>query len=537
MRDRAWAGAAAATAGVAFAPAARSGFVYDDHGFYAGNPALVEPSILWRAFADPSCQRDNGIDPGLWRPLRTLSYAIDRALFGGGSVGPHVVNIVLHAASTALLFLLLRRFGIGALAAFSGALLFALHPAQTECVAWLSSRGDVLAMALVTAAILLDLSGRGALALAAGAAALLAKEQAVVWPALAWISARLAGRDARDAARRLVGPAVVVAAFLAAREFVGITNTQAGGLGHGSAGAPQIASMLGHQVWYALLPVGALFDWQMPWNVHPWPVVLAGLAALAALAWRPSRLAALWFLAALVPTLFLQAVMPLNIAVCDRWLLFALPALAIAGATAVERVGPAPAIVASVAFLALTHTTIPDWRSDATLWARTAERVPGHPRANHWLGMDAIRRRDFAEAVARLRLSDSTMGKFHLACALDALGRTTRDAATMREAHETYREADRRYDSDARAEGRAGLEPLARVGAVDAAMLYSAFSQDYAFGADRLEELLASRRPDVIGDAAEGWRLRVDSVARSAEANPLLGPAAAERARAWGRLE
>jgi hypothetical protein len=524
------------TTGTAFSPAAASGFVYDDHGFYSGNSALVRPSIVWRAFVDPSCQRDNDVDAGLWRPLRTLSYALDRAVFGGGAVGPHAVNVGLHAASTGLLFLLLRRFGIGTIAALAGALLFGLHPAQTECVAWLSSRGDVLAMALVFAAILLDLSGRAGLALAAGAAALLSKEQAVVWPALAFVAFLLAGSAPRDAARRLIGPAVLVAAFLVARRFVGIENAQDGGLGLGRAGLPQIASMLGHQVWYSLLPVGSLFDWQMPWDVHPFPVVLAGLGAVAALAWRPTHLAALWFLAALVPTLFVQAVLPLNIAVCDRWLLFALPALAIVAAKTVDRVGPAPAFVGALAFVALTETQIPVWRSDATLWTRTAERIPGHPRANHWLGMDAIERRDFAEAVARLRLSESTKGKFHLACALDALGRTTRNATTMMEAHKTYREADRLYDVDARAEGRAGLEPLARIGSVDAALLYSAFSQDDEFGAERLKELLAKPRPTVIGDAAQGWNLRIESISASAAANPSLGPAWAERVRQWGRL-
>lgn len=50
----------------------------------------------------------------------------------------HFANVLLHAANTVLLFLLLHLFFGNAMAAFAGSLLFAFHPLQVESVAWIS---------------------------------------------------------------------------------------------------------------------------------------------------------------------------------------------------------------------------------------------------------------------------------------------------------------------------------------------------------------------------------------------------------------
>jgi hypothetical protein len=538
--DWSWACTAAAVAAAPFVPGLRGEFVYDDHRFFADNANLGRVSILWRAFADPSCQTSDGTDAGLWRPLRTLSFALDRALFGDGALGPHAVNLVLHATGAALVFLLLRRIGGGALAAFLGSLVFAFHPAQVECVAWVSSRGDLIAFALVAAAIVLDLSGRGRVAIALGAAALLAKEQAVVWPALAWIASRLAGRSTLDATKRAAVPACLVVAFVLVRQVLLAEPTQQGGLGGGPVRIAELSSMLGHQAWFAAVPVGSLFDWQMfgPGSPHacPWPVAIASAVAVAAAVWRPTRLAALWFLAALVPTLFLQAFVPLNILVADRFLLFALPALAIATARAVDRFGPVPAIAAALAFGTIAELQIPVWRDEASLWTPTADRVPGHARANHWLGIVHLKRGESEEAVRRLRAavaSDPAGAKtrFDLASALEVRGRRTKDPAMLVEACSEYAKAVVLYD-DPRAEGRAESQPLARVAAVDCAVLGGVDE----FGAEKVKALLASTRPPVPDAAKFNWDLRIESLARSAGGNPLLGPAIADRVREWGAL-
>jgi protein O-mannosyl-transferase len=79
-----------------------------------------------------------------WFPLTWISLMAD-CQFWGFEAGPqHLTNVLLHAASTLLLFALLKRMtgatGPSAIVAF----LFALHPLHVESVAWVAERKDVL---------------------------------------------------------------------------------------------------------------------------------------------------------------------------------------------------------------------------------------------------------------------------------------------------------------------------------------------------------------------------------------------------------
>src|SRR5262249_23721959 len=124
-----------------------------------------------------------------------LSLAVDHTLWGLDPVGYHLTNLVLHAASAALLFVLARRLllraGLSEVArdagAAVGALLWAIHPLRVESVAWVTERRDVLSgffflLALLAYTLPPERPGRLAAALAATALALLAKASTMVLP-------------------------------------------------------------------------------------------------------------------------------------------------------------------------------------------------------------------------------------------------------------------------------------------------------------------------------------------------------------------
>ncbi len=69
---------------------------------------------------------------------------LDCQLYGLNAGGHHLTNVLLHAASAILLFLILRQM-TGSLwrSAFVAAI-FAIHPLRVESVAWISERKDVL---------------------------------------------------------------------------------------------------------------------------------------------------------------------------------------------------------------------------------------------------------------------------------------------------------------------------------------------------------------------------------------------------------
>lgn len=92
----------------------------------------------------------NVINMGFWdivtsyRPLRYLSYALDYRVFGMEPWGFRLMNIFYHSLTVISLFWMLKVFGLSKRAAFTSALLFAIHPVNTDAVAYISGRRDVL---------------------------------------------------------------------------------------------------------------------------------------------------------------------------------------------------------------------------------------------------------------------------------------------------------------------------------------------------------------------------------------------------------
>ena len=112
---------------------------YDDSGFVFANPhvtaGLTGEGIRWAFTEGPF---------GEWYPLDPLSHMLDCQLFGLNAWGHHLTNVLLHAATSIALFLVLWRM-TGELwpSAFVAAI-FAVHPQHVETVAWVAERRDVL---------------------------------------------------------------------------------------------------------------------------------------------------------------------------------------------------------------------------------------------------------------------------------------------------------------------------------------------------------------------------------------------------------
>ena len=132
-----------------FSPALQYGFIlWDDDRNFLNNPfyrGLGWEQIRW-AFTSALM--------GHWIPVTWLSFGLDHALWGMDPFGYHLTNILLHAANTALFYLLalrLLRLGLTeaseraiTLGAAVAALFFAVHPLRVESVAWITERRDVL---------------------------------------------------------------------------------------------------------------------------------------------------------------------------------------------------------------------------------------------------------------------------------------------------------------------------------------------------------------------------------------------------------
>jgi tetratricopeptide (TPR) repeat protein len=126
-------------------------FIYDDQGSILENPTIRQLWPLWSALSPPCDTRSVTS-----RPLLNLSLAINYSLGGENVWGYHVTNLVIHLINGLLLLGILRRtfllpalrsrFGQAATAlAFTIALLWTLHPIQTESVTYVIQRAESLA--------------------------------------------------------------------------------------------------------------------------------------------------------------------------------------------------------------------------------------------------------------------------------------------------------------------------------------------------------------------------------------------------------
>ncbi|HEY6002109.1 MAG TPA: hypothetical protein VIV57_04480, partial [Anaeromyxobacter sp.] len=216
-REGAWALAlrrpalvAAAVAALAFVSTLPNEPVLDDGWAVLDNP-IVRTLDVPRALGAQYGHAAGATLQGPYRPVATLSWALQYALHGRAPLGYHLVNVLLHALATALVVLLARRVLAAAAPARAGpgalgaGLLFALHPAHVEAVAPIVARTDLLAGAGGLAALLLALGPRRPARLAAAFAALLgamlSKETAAAVPLLYALVAALlpaaAGLEAR----------------------------------------------------------------------------------------------------------------------------------------------------------------------------------------------------------------------------------------------------------------------------------------------------------------------------------------------------
>jgi tetratricopeptide (TPR) repeat protein len=126
---------------VLYWPATRCDFVnYDDSLYVTENPH-VESGLTWAGVKWAFCNTERA---AYWAPMMWLSHQLACQLFGLNPWGHHLINILLHAVNTALVFVLLRSLTGATWRSFFVAALFGLHPLRVESVAWITERKDVL---------------------------------------------------------------------------------------------------------------------------------------------------------------------------------------------------------------------------------------------------------------------------------------------------------------------------------------------------------------------------------------------------------
>lgn len=118
-------------------PAWHGQFLWDDPQYVTANPLLRAPAGLARAWFMPGSVME-------YYPLQETALWLQWHFFGAQPFGYHLTNALLHVLSALLLW---RFFSVlGLRRGWMGGLLFVIHPANVESVAWISELKNTLSL-------------------------------------------------------------------------------------------------------------------------------------------------------------------------------------------------------------------------------------------------------------------------------------------------------------------------------------------------------------------------------------------------------
>jgi protein O-mannosyl-transferase len=120
---------------LAYIPALKAGFVWDDDSMLTGN-LVLQPNGLYRSWFTTE-------QLNYW-PITWTSYWLEHLLWKENPTGYHATNILIHALCVLLLWRILVRLKIPMALPIS--LIFAVHPVNVESVAWVAQRKTILSM-------------------------------------------------------------------------------------------------------------------------------------------------------------------------------------------------------------------------------------------------------------------------------------------------------------------------------------------------------------------------------------------------------
>jgi tetratricopeptide (TPR) repeat protein len=426
--------ALAAAVSLVYANSLSGAFVFDDFPDIVENPLIRSLWPPWHVLA-------------MARPVVNLSLAVNYALGGLKVAGYHLVNVAAHGSAALLLFGVIRRTlelaprrtrssRLAPMLAFLSALLWAIHPVQTQSVTYLIQRAEVLAgcgsLLALYAAIrsLRDAHPERweAVAIAACALAMGSKPSAAAAPLLVLLYDRtfVSGSVAEALRRRrrlyagLAATWLLLVPLLLAEHRLQQISTERLFL----AATPMRylltqPGVILHYLSLALWPKTLIFDYL--WPVAPLsidalrPLVpVVALGWLIARAWRrrsPSGFLGAWWFVTLLPT---SSLIPIPDAAAEHRLYLPLAAVAVGTVIGYDRwamgafrrlatLRRACAVaLAALVITGLGSATIrrnQDYHSEVGLWTDVIAKRPENPRAHNGLGRALVRTKEIQEAI------------------------------------------------------------------------------------------------------------------------------------------
>ena len=405
---------------VVYAPSLRGPFLSDDLHYVATNPYVHDLSVdNVLAVLDPRSPATVFVVN--YAPVHLLLHGVEWQLFGETTTGFHVVNVLLHALGSALLAALFVRAGLSRAVSAGAALLFLVHPANVEAVAWISQAKTPASFGLSMGALLAH-RRRPALGALLFGLALLAKPVAAfalpVAGILDWT------REGRVRWRWLALWTSLLGAYFVAEFWT-----------HQRSGATEAidddwtvrlrssVAIAARYVWMSATSLG-VSTFHEPEPVRSWfdPVWLAGAAMGIAVAVRsvvamrrrsPELAFWVWAVASFLP---ISQLFPFLYPMADRYLYFIVPGLLgailfvgrdittrVAAPSWLPKAAAAAALAVALAFAAHSTERAAIWASPVRVLIDSATQYPNGRTARLVEARRAVQAGDPDTAIAALR--------------------------------------------------------------------------------------------------------------------------------------
>ncbi len=385
---------------IVFAHGLLGGFVYDDVRWIQENAALRAPANALCVFGPDyfSVSQETS-----YRPVATLSYFLDHAVFGLRPFGFRLHNLLLHLGVCALLWQMLYGLVRDKAAAWWAVFLYCFHPIQVEAVIVPSMREEMqCAVFLLASWLLLARGAHWAWAAGAYALALLSKETALFFPfAVAaagfWGDAVMPwGKDRYTRLKVLLALGFVAAGYGVLR-FAVLRHPVETGFPYlgGSLGT----SLLTHfTAWTRgviclFTPQNLMVDPWLPAQHAPWNAVVLGcvlvwliVGLVAFFACKRNKTAAfgfVWFLCALAPV---SGIVSIVNAYADRY--FYIPVMGLAAVVAacitrlgarVKKIAAFAGVVILISSAAMTYERVNVFHDNPALWTDALNKLGRKP--------------------------------------------------------------------------------------------------------------------------------------------------------------
>jgi tetratricopeptide (TPR) repeat protein len=414
---------------------------FDDDTYVEKNPnvqaGLNGQNLWWSLTSTESAN---------WHPLTWMSLQLNAAIQGHRPAGYHLTNLLIHAANTVLLFLVLRRMTQAVWRSAAVAALFGLHPIHVESVAWIFERKDVLSTFFFIVAIGAYIRfveqpshGRYTLVVVAFALGIVSKPMVVTLPCVLllldyWPLERIGSETGIPSAARLLREKLPLFALsvlcslitLYAQQIALRTSEEYPFFERLANAANAYVGYIGRTFW----PVHLSFFYPYHHDASWWQpmcavLLLAGTTVFAALGRRRRYLFTgwVWYLGTLVPVI---GIVQVGVqALADRYMYIpsiGLFILVVWGSYDLYCLLPSTVWLRPVArsfglvacalilfFCAwLTRLQVEHWRTSWTLWENALDVEPGNYLAHRMLAflyLDLHKKELEEEAIRHLRLA------------------------------------------------------------------------------------------------------------------------------------